>query len=90
MRKVIPFRRRNTTNQITASLIANKNIIPLWDFATNLDTLITSALRDGILAQEEIAAIIANRLGNFIKDTDEKDKILSFCLDTLKKYSHVS
>ena len=82
MRKVIPFRKRTSSGQRLSS-----SIVPMWDFSSQIDLLIRDAMIQGTMSPEEVAANIANRLGAFIRTHHDPEKILEFCLETVKKYS---
>jgi hypothetical protein len=80
--KVIPFRPRKKV--ITLEL-KNKAIIPLWDLSQQVDEMIRKALLENRLTGEEVAAILANRLGNLIREIPDKEKLKEFCLKIIEK-----
>lgn len=71
----------------------SKNPIPdvsdntqkLWHFSLAIDKLITEGVTYEKLSPDEVAAMLAHRLGSLIKASESSPELMSFCFNVIEK-----
>lgn len=61
------------------------NTLKLWHFSLSIDKLITDAVAYEKLPPDEVAAMLAHRLGALIKASENSHELLPFCLQVIEK-----
>jgi hypothetical protein len=62
-----------------------KSTYNLWDFSKQIDELVTHSIVHKGLPPEEVATILAHRLGTLVGVTERRDELLTFCVALLKR-----
>ena len=65
----------------------NREGVLLWQFSQVVDEAITHAILEKGSKPEEVAAILAHRLGTLIDSTERADALKEFCIQLLQKLS---
>ncbi len=63
----------------------NKETYQLWELSRDFDSLVTNAIVAGGIPPEEVAAVLAHRLGTLIGVTEQRDELLTFCTNLIKR-----
>ena len=74
----------NTKRRPTAPHI-DKETYELWTLSQDIDGLVTNAVAQKGLALEEVAAILAHRLGTLVSASQNPDKLVAFCSALLER-----
>lgn len=91
MGKVVDFKKRNkaptrkTSQQKQTAKAPNRESVLLWQFSENVDDAIRKAVLEQNLKPEEVAAILAHRLGTLINTTEGGETLLQFCLKVIER-----
>lgn len=76
--------RRNAKRKSLAPRM-DKETYELWTLSQDIDSLVTNAVARKGLALEEVAAILAHRLGTLASASSHPDKLLAFCTSLLER-----
>ena len=76
MGKLIPFAPKNKTD---------KEAVKLIKMADAIDAIVLEAIDSKELDPEDVAAVLAHRLGTFLNHIDEKISLWEFCEKVLRK-----
>lgn len=61
-----------------------KETVMLWQLSESIDDSIRFAVLDQKLKTEEVAAILAHRLGTLINLSESPEKLVEFCVQLVK------
>jgi hypothetical protein len=67
----------------------DSNILKLKAISDQLDQILISALEDDV-DTHELSGLVAHRLGNLMRNVDEKTKLWMICEKVLKKQANIS
>ena len=65
------------------------NILKLKEISDKLDEVLINALEDNV-DTHELSGLVAHRLGNLMRNVDEKSKLWMICEKVLKKQANIS
>ncbi len=63
----------------------SSEVVKLWRLSLAMDELIKSGVLDDNLSLDEIATILANRLGSLIHCTDNPKQLAQFCISVIER-----
>jgi hypothetical protein len=78
-----------TVLQFPKNRNVDPNILKLKEVSDQLDRVLIGALEDDVDAHE-LSGLVAHRLGNLIKNLDEKSKLWLVCEKVLKRQANIS
>ena len=67
----------------------DSNILKLKEISDKLDQILISALEEDV-DTHELSGLVAHRLGNLMRNVDEKSKLWLICEKVLKKQADIS
>lgn len=76
---------KGNTKRANAVPRIDRETYELWTLSQDIDALVTKAVAEKGLALEEVAAILAHRLGTLAVASKDPEKLVGFCASLLER-----